>query len=621
MKAVTLARKKRREENRERFLNARFISFFVQEVGMRHHLGKKVNARSIGSAVGLVVAAMAMPAHAANLLINPGFESPTDSSGNNTDTTATGWTFYGGDCVREAFATGNHTPGGEWGIWQETFQPAAGGIFQNVGGITDLTTYSLSTYYFFESAEPSVPGEVSDLALTFLNAGGSAVGPVDANGYSDATYIPSSSVTTTSAWIKYTVTGVAPTGATQVQVSFDFTGGSTVVGQQAAFVDDADLEGAGVPPTIAQWAVNGSGNWNSNGNWTTGSIPNAVDEEADFFGAITTSPQTIFTNSALTEGFLHFNNTNEYVIAGAPALTLQTSTGNAKVNVDQGTAELDLPVIVASNTVFTVAAGANLLVANPITINSGKTLTSTGGGTVTYQSIITVLGGGASIAFGNSTHANELSVASGSSASVGGTGTVLTLDTLANSGTLNLQNSELLINYGTGSDPIASVRAQLISGRAGGTWNGVGIDSSTAGLPANSHYALGYADGADHVVVGLSSGTIEVKYTLLGDADLDGVVTGSDFTALVGNLGKSGRVWDQGDFEYTGSVTGSDFTDLVSNLGKSSNGGSVVLPAADYVAIDAFAQANGLMADVPEPATGSMLLIAGAGMFMRRRRK
>jgi hypothetical protein len=38
--------------------------------------------------------------------------------------------------------------------------------------------------------------------------------------------------------------------------------------------------------------------------------------------------------------------------------------------------------------------------------------------------------------------------------------------------------------------------------------------------------------------------------------------------------------------------------------------------------MDAFAAANGItLANVPEPVTGSLLLIAGAGMFIRRRRR
>ncbi len=192
---------------------------------------------------------------------------------------------------------------------------------------------------------------------------------------------------------------------------------------------------------------------------------------------------------------------------------------------------------------------------------------------------------------------------------------------IANNGLLDLTNNHLIINYSS-SDPIAAIRGYLITGRNGGTWNGTtGITSSVAALPANNHYALGYADGADHVVTGLSSGQIEIKYTLIGDANLDGVVSGDDFTILTDNLGKSVAAWDQGDFNYDGLVNGDDFTLLVGNLGKQDNGAAVTIPAADYAAIDAFAAANGLMADVPEPATTGLFILGMAGALIGRRRK
>src|SRR6202041_1724487 len=99
------------------------------------------------------------------------------------------------------------------------------------------------------------------------------------------------------------------------------------------------------------------------------------------------------------------------------------------------------------------------------------------------------------------------------------------------------------------TDQIATIRNEIINGYNGGTWTGHGITSSVAELPGNvTHYGLGYADGADHVVTGLPSGQIEVKYTLLGDANLDGIVSGDDFTILAVNLGKSVSAWDKGDF-------------------------------------------------------------------------
>jgi fibronectin-binding autotransporter adhesin len=338
-------------------------------------------------------------------------------------------------------------------------------------------------------------------------------------------------------------------------------------------------------------------------------------------------------------------------------------TGNA---VDQF---ITAPVILNSNTVATVTSAANTLffgsaaAANTVVVGgiSGVGgLTVAGAGTVqlafanTYQGGTTVNAGSTLTASADNALPSGHALVNNGTTNVQGSAT---LSSLTGTGTLNLSpggdatstvklnnssglatlggltiaansafdiaNNHFILTYtaATKATVDANIRSYIISGRAGGTWAGTtGINSSVAALPANSHYAIGYADGADHAVTGLSSGQIEVKYTLLGDADLDGSVTGSDFTALVGNLGKSGRVWDQGDFDYDGSVTGSDFTDLVGNLGKSASGAAVEIPAADFVAIDAFAAANGLMADVPEPASAGLLLVAGVGMLARRRR-
>ncbi|HEY1921272.1 MAG TPA: hypothetical protein VGG44_00790 [Tepidisphaeraceae bacterium] len=198
---------------------------------------------------------------------------------------------------------------------------------------------------------------------------------------------------------------------------------------------------------------------------------------------------------------------------------------------------------------------------------------------------------------------------------------ISTINSLTLNGTaaLDVTNQHLTISYAAGQDPIAQIRAYLLSGYNGGSWTGLGIQSSLA--TASSGYGLGYADSADPAnPAELTPGTIEIKYTLNGDANLDGVVSGEDFTILASNLGKSVSGWDQGDFNYDNLVSGEDFTALISNLGKSSNGASVTLPASDYAAIDAFAAAHGLAADVPEPAAAGILIAAGVGCAMRRRR-
>ncbi|MGA2442332.1 MAG: hypothetical protein ABSH08_15370, partial [Tepidisphaeraceae bacterium] len=75
--------------------------------------------------------------------------------------------------------------------------------------------------------------------------------------------------------------------------------------------------------------------------------------------------------------------------------------------------------------------------------------------------------------------------------------------------------------------------------------------------------------------------------------------------------------WDQGDFNYDGLVNAADFTDLAANFNQSASGADV--SAGDVAALDAFAAANGLLADVPEPASGSIVVAASVGFLAARR--
>ncbi len=193
-------------------------------------------------------------------------------------------------------------------------------------------------------------------------------------------------------------------------------------------------------------------------------------------------------------------------------------------------------------------------------------------------------------------------------------------------GTLDVANSHFIIDYAGGSDPIAAIASYLQSGYNNGAWNGPGIISSAAQTPTNGfEYGIGYADGADGIVPGLSSGQIEIKYTLLGDANLDGTVNGSDFSILAANFGLGATNWDQGNFLYGFSVNGSDFSALAANFGQGDSGAAVSVSPADIAALDSFAVANNLplpaFANVPEPACGALLATAIIGAFRRRRRR
>ena len=79
----------------------------------------------------------------------------------------------------------------------------------------------------------------------------------------------------------------------------------------------------------------------------------------------------------------------------------------------------------------------------------------------------------------------------------------------------------------------------------------IAADDAASGLS----YGIGYADSADPGnPANLPSGTIEIMFTLLGDANLDGIGQQRRLHAVFANLGKSGMMWDDGDFNYDGTV-------------------------------------------------------------------
>ncbi len=216
-------------------------------------------------------------------------------------------------------------------------------------------------------------------------------------------------------------------------------------------------------------------------------------------------------------------------------------------------------------------SAGNYLITGSGSIAGSGSLTKTGTRTLTLDTVNTY-SGGTMVSAGELIAGVLGAIPDGTLAITGGTlqlgtNTGLTQVTslaIINAGLLDVANNELIITYGS-SDPMVAIQGYIASGYNNGTWNGPGIISSAA---FGYKYGLGYADGADGVVSGLSSGQIEVKYTLYGDANLDGVVNGSDFSILAANFGTGVTNWDQGNFLFTSSVNGADFSAMAGNFGQ-----------------------------------------------------
>ena len=165
---------------------------------------------------------------------------------------------------------------------------------------------------------------------------------------------------------------------------------------------------------------------------------------------------------------------------------------------------------------------------------------------------------------------------------------------------LDIGRSTVFVGYSP-SDPIAAIKNYLRNGYNSGAWNGTAtglagaIVSSAAAANPNHTTAIGYADSSDGTGIDTMPNTVELKYTLIGDANLDGQVNSADLQILLFNLNRPGS-WDQGDFNYDGQVNSADLQALLfalnTNLGSQTAG------------VGTAAAVSGTPAPAP-PATGS----------------
>jgi hypothetical protein len=365
-------------------------------------------------------------------------------------------------------------------------------------------------------------------------------------------------------------------------------------------------------PERHTWNVDVNGNWTVAGNWAT-AVPNAAGVEAAFAGVIT-APRTVTVDAAITVGGLFFDSVQPYTISGSNALTLDTSSGDAQINVANGNHTINPPITLADNAVITVTPAADSLTLTGTLNAAGRNVTKSGAGTLNVPNVraasLTISGGTVAV------------LASGTNAGVSVVNTLSIAGDATPTAKLNLSNNAAIVDY-TGASPVATIRQQILSGRGGAglgkTWNGQGITSSTAAAAEPESRSIGFAENAT-LPLGpyttfrgqpVDSTAVLMAFTRTGDANLDGRVNDDDVTIVGASYapGVAGASWATGDFDYNGFVDDDDVTLL----------GVFYNPSAPPPTAPSSAAAA-----VPEPATALLaavvLAFAAVLNFAARRR-
>ena len=126
----------------------------------------------------------------------------------------------------------------------------------------------------------------------------------------------------------------------------------------------------------------------------------------------------------------------------------------------------------------------------------------------------------------------------------------------------DLGNNDLIVRGGNLAALRAAVRAWYVADA--GLPGAVGLGSSTAFYTADGAFAtLAVYDNTGGSIstfngVAVGSGDVLVKYTYLGDTNIDGVVDASDLARVLQGLNGGGTGWNFGDVNYDGVVNSFD---------------------------------------------------------------
>ncbi|HYO11070.1 MAG TPA: pre-peptidase C-terminal domain-containing protein [Tepidisphaeraceae bacterium] len=272
-------------------------------------------------------------------------------------------------------------------------------------------------------------------------------------------------------------------------------------------------------------------------------------------------------------------------------ITLTGTAATTPVTINGGGGNDALTINGAASSAVTFNGGSNAADTDTLNLNAGSFTFDADAKLGTANLVLNVnASAGNGVTFNASQHVKSLAVNSGFARVAAGGSRVLVTDTLAfgATGTLDLTNNDLIVrlgNLGTWDSVngyTGGVLGQVQSGRAGGAWNGTSGILTTQGDAAGASplTTLGVATAQQALQIAPSAtatwggetvngSAILVKYTYIGDADLNGRINGDDYFAIDSNVAQpNARTWALGDFDFNGKINGDDYWLIDSHVGR-----------------------------------------------------